>query len=355
MKILHIITNTELGGAQNVCVALANAASADGNELAVASMAGGYLWEQLDKRVIQFYVKNMVKAINPLADIKCLFELRKLIKKFNPDIIHLHSSKAGVLGRLATKKYQKKIIYTIHGFDSVRLKHRIFLSLERILQKACAFIVPVSEYDKNNLRKEKIIHNVYTIHNGVAISNIHNECPFDRKAYKKTIMTIARISKQKRFDMFLEIAARAEMREYLFVWIGASAKKSIKEIKTAYEVPANVILLGDYPNASSLIKYCDLFVLFSNYEGLPISVIEAMANEKAIVASDVGALSELLDSSNGALVKNTDDAISAIQKILSDNVLLQSMEKASLQKYKDFFTLEKMWEKYKRLYKSLSK
>lgn len=108
MKILHIITNTELGGAQTVCISLANMASDEGNIVAVASMNGGYLWDNLSSSVIQFKIKNMIKPIRLLPDLKCYFELKKVINEFAPDIIHLHSSKAGTLGRLAGFKYRKK-------------------------------------------------------------------------------------------------------------------------------------------------------------------------------------------------------------------------------------------------------
>lgn len=355
MKILHIITNTDLGGAQSVCISLANEACKAGYTVALASMPDGYLWQALDKRVIQFRIKNMVKPIRPLADLRCLFELRNVIQKFNPDVIHLHSSKAGALGRCVRKKFRSRIIYTVHGFDSIRLRHRMFLPLERLLQKRCAFIVPVSDYDKQNLLAEKITHNVRTIHNGVAIPDIPHVCPFEKNGYKNVIMSIARMSKQKRFDMFLQTASQAPMRENLFVWIGGSAEKTLEDIKREYTIPANVLLLGNYPNASGLIAYCDLFVLFSNYEGLPMTVIEAMANGKAIVASAVGGMAELVNDTNGALIQTSDEATRALERILSDDARLQEMEAVSLKKYRDFFTVEKMWQKYKQLYTAVAK
>ena len=81
MKILHIITNTELGGAQSVCIFLANAAAQDGHTVAVASMPGGYLWGQLHHDVLQFTIKTMVKPISLLADMRCYFELKKDVFK----------------------------------------------------------------------------------------------------------------------------------------------------------------------------------------------------------------------------------------------------------------------------------
>lgn len=353
MKILHIITNTELGGAQKVCVSLANMASDDGNTVAVASMEGGYLWDSLSSSVIQFKIKNMIKPISLLPDFKCYFELKKVIKEFAPDVIHLHSSKAGTLGRLAGFKYRKKIIYTVHGFDSIRLRHRIFLPLERILQRFCGAIVAVSKYDEKNLHKEKITKNVKIVYNGISLHSANSTKPFDSSLYKKVVMTIARISKQKRFESFLSVASNSSMKDYLFVWVGGSSEKSMDEIKKAYSIPNNVLLLGDYLNASSLLPYCDLFVLLSNYEGLPMTILEAMAQKKAIVASKVGGIPELIDVENGALIETDEDAVAAISHILQDEEKNAKMGEASFEKFSEFFTLEIMWKNYRSLYKQI--
>ncbi|UTY30811.1 glycosyltransferase [Treponema putidum] len=355
MKILHIITNTELGGAQTVCISLANMASNEGNTVAVASMDGGYLWDNLAPSVIQFKIKNMIKPIRLLPDLKCYFELKKVIGKFFPDIIHLHSSKAGTLGRLAGFKHRKKIIYTVHGFDSIRLHHRIFLPLERFLQRFCGAIVAVSKYDEKKLYQEKINKNIKTIYNGISLTHADLQKPFDSSSYKKVIMTIARISRQKRFESFLSVASDPSMKDYLFVWVGGSVEKSMDQIKSGYFIPSNVLLLGDYPDAGSLLKYCDLFVLFSNYEGLPMTIIEAMANKKAITASNVGGIPELVDVANGALIKTDDDAVKAISNILQDDNKKAKMERASFKKFSKFFTLDIMWENYRNLYKEITK
>lgn len=357
MKILHIITNTELGGAQKVCIDLCRSAIADGQEVAVASMDGGYLWEQLPPEVTQFHLTNMVKPIKPKKDVKVLSELKKVKKEYKPDIIQLHSSKAGVLGRAVGLGMSKKVVYTVHGFDSIRLVHRVFLPLERILQSYCGGIVGVSEYDSNNLKSEKIKRNVTTIYNGISEKAIKKEksFPFSTRG-KKVVLTIARIAPPKNLELFLNTARQFDQKKYLFVWIGGSPDKTIDDIKKEYNVPDNVILMGDVPDASRYINLCDLFVLFSNFEGLPMTIIEAMSQKKAVVASDVGGIHELVDSSNGALIDNTEEqAVSEIKKILDDSKLRKSMEESSYSKYKKDFTLEKMYNSYKDLYLSLLK
>ncbi|MEL3901267.1 MAG: glycosyltransferase [Treponema phagedenis] len=354
MKILHIITNTELGGAQTVCISLANSAANEGNTVAVASMDGGYLWNNLTSSVIRLNVKNMVKPISLVQDLKCYFELKKLIREFSPDIIHLHSSKAAVLGRLAGRKYRSRIVYTVHGFDSIRVHHRLFLPLERLLQKNCGAIISVSKYDETALKEEKINHNLKTIYNGIMIGNMQGEKPFDSSGYKHIIMTIARISPQKRFQGFLSVASHSAMKDYLFVWVGGSAERSMEDIKKEYVIPSNVLLVGDYPNAPRLLAYCDLFLLLSNYEGLPMTIIEAMAHKKPIVSSNVGGIPELVDEGNGILVNSEDEAVTAIHELLNDDAKLYNMGMSSFDKYLECFTLDGMWAEYRDLYRTLA-
>lgn len=353
MKILHIITNTELGGAQRVCIDLCNMAVSENNSVAVASMVNGYLWNQLDRRVIQYQIKNLVKPISPKKDILVLFELKRIIKVFTPDIIHLHSSKAGVLGRIASITNSKRIVYTIHGFDSIRLKHKFFLPLERILQHFCGAIIGVSEYDKKNLISEKIYKNVSVIYNGISEEGITKAIAFPNfSTNKKCILTIARIAPPKNFTLFLEVAKH--LQDYVFIWIGSSPDMSVQDLHKINNIPKNVFLLGDIQNASNYINLCDVFVLFSNFEGLPMSIIEAMSQKKAVVASEVGGIPELIDSTNGYLVSNDISQIcKAIKEIIENNELKLQMEQNSYKKFLNFFTLEKMWESYKSIYKGL--
>ena len=211
----------------------------------------------------------------------------------------------------------------------------------------------VSQYDKNNLYSEKITKNVHVIHNGIRAQEASSaeNLPVEI-GNKKIVLTIARISPPKKIQLFLDVAQ--QLPEYTFIWIGGDGNCPSDKLNESYSVPNNVHLLGDIPEASRFIHLCDLFVLFSNYEGLPMTIIEAMGKKKAIVASDVGGINELVDDSNGCLIDNkVDSAVNAIKTILEDTELRASMENVSYEKFISNFTLEKMWKKYKDIYNSL--
>lgn len=356
MKVLHFITTTELGGAQKVCIDLCEKAVKEDFQVAVASMKGGYLWSMLASEVIPLPLNFLQKNIKLSRDFLVFFELIQIMKEFKPDILHLHSSKAGVLGRLVGMFFKTKIVYTVHGFDSIRKKYNYFLPLERLLQKHCDAIIPVSFYDKKNLEKERITKNLTVIQNGCMENTNKTTHPYLeslKNSNQKIIMTIARIADPKRLDLFLSIAKKFENDDYKFVWIGGSTTKTLEEIHSLYDVPKNAFLAGDIPNASSLIHLCDIFILLSDFEGLPITIIEAMSKKKPIVASNVGGIPEVVNANNGALINTIDEAIEFIQTVLQNKDKLNQLGLNSYEQFKMNFTLDSMWEKYKNIYLSI--
>lgn len=341
MRVLHVITLCELGGAQSVVASIANGICSD-HEVIVASGDGdGKMWDMLDARVKRVHCKYLKREISLYNDTCALWELHKLYKKYKPDIIHLHSSKAGLLGRLAFPT--KKTVYTVHGFDSVRIAHRSFLFLEKLMQYFCNAIVTVSRYDERNLIAEGIKKNLSMVYNGTSATRLNEPVSFmlpDK--YKKTVLCVARISPQKKCALFLKVASL--LPEYAFVWIGNQEK--------VCEHPENVFFMGNIPNAAVYGSIADVFFLPANYEGLPIVIIEAMSNGCPIVASDVGGVSELVRNGvNGYALENSAELFAEkIKYVLENQQVRDSMAKASKELYDNNFTVDKMVDGYKAVY-----
>ena len=348
MRILFLTTRSCLGGAQSVVLNLANALCAD-NEVAVAAGVddgedASILWSLLSPTVSQYKIKSLVKKISPGKDLKAACEIRRIYKKFKPDVVHLHSSKASVLGRLVLPA--EKIIYTVHGFDTIRIANRLFLPIERILQYRCRFIVGVSNYDYNNLMSEKVNHHVCVIYNGLTIPIINKDNELDIfSKEKKNILCIARVSPPKRHDLFMQIAK--QLPEYNFVWIG--------NLTPIGDTPDNCHFVGNIPNAGAYCKNADLFVLVSDYEGLPMTIIEAMSQGLPIVSSDVGGIHEIVKNGvNGFVVANDlNEFVDRIKKVLDDKKLYLQMSQASKSSYDQFLTVDKMVLSYYDLYKQI--
>lgn len=356
MRILHVVTNADLGGAPRVVTELANRAVRDGHECAVASVPVGPLWDHLGPKVTRFPLLHLRREIRPLRDLASLFELGSLFRSWKPDIVHLHSSKAGVLGRMAAGRRRGRVVYTIHGFDSILKAHRIFLPLERLLSRRCGAVVPVSEYDERNVKAAGIRGRIVMIRNGASDRRgaaLLDAGAADRmKAAKKSgaavLLSIARLAPPKRFDLFLEAARSFSPDEARFFWIG-----NVQSVDSGI-LPANLEALGEIPEAGGYAELCDIFVLLSDYEGLPMSILEALSCGRPVLASSVGGIPEAIDQGDGLLVRNEIDAIvAAIRALLGDKQGSERMGQAARAVYEAKFSAGTMWDNYLKLYESL--
>lgn len=348
MKILQVITQSELGGAQTVVVQLANKLSESHDVILVAGQGDGKMWELVNENVIKERCHHLQRSISLKGDLLAAIELRRLYKKHKPDVIHLHSSKAGTLGRLVFPA--RRVVYTVHGFDSIRLAFRKFLPVERILQRACRAIVGVSNYDEKNLRGEGITRNVTTVYNGIA----KPDCDAVERLsiandYKRVVLSIARINPQKEPKLFIETARL--LPQYGFIWIGN--QESVEHLG---DIPANCHFLGNMINAGAYCAQADLLMLPSNYEGLPMVILEAMSFGKPVVASDVGGISEIVrnDINGYTLPNNAELFAEKINRILSDSLLYEKMSQRSLDIFESELTIDRMVNGYMEIYKSIN-
>lgn len=342
MKILQIITLCELGGAQSVVINLANELCRNHEVIVAAGEGDGKMFGMLDRRVKIEHLKHLKRSLSPKNDFLELIELRKLYRKYRPDIIHLHSSKAGILGRIALPS--KKIVYTVHGFDSIRVAYRKFLPVERFLQKSCKAIVGVSDYDKSWMERERITHNVSTIYNGIRMPRLQQEEKWNlpKATGRKRILCIARISPPKRLDIFIDTAKL--LTDYDFIWIGNRTEMP--------EHPQNVYFMGNIPNAAIYNNDADLFMLPSDYEGLPIVIIEAMSCKLPVVASNVGGISEIVvNGQNGYTVENyATQFAQRINEILIDHEKYNAFSENSFRIFQEKLTVDKMVNSYLNIY-----
>ncbi len=346
MLIFQVITRCELGGAQSVVVSLANLLCREHKVVVIAGEGDGKMFDLLDERVTVERCSTLRRELSPINDMKTVWTLRRLYQKYRPDVVHLHSSKAGMLGRLAFPK--RRIVFTVHGFDSIRLRFRNFLIIERLMQRNCTAIVGVSKYDERNMKSERIWHNVSYIHNGIPIAKVDENLSWNIPSrYSKKILCIARLAPPKRVDLFIETAQL--LPEYAFIWIG-----NMEEVK---EKPENVFFLGNIPDAGRYNALADVFMLPSNYEGLPMVILEAMSYGLPVVASDVGGIHEIIENDvNGYTLENKAEFFAGkIQHILENSTIYAAFSKNTLKRFSEKLTDEKMLAEYMKLYRNIHK
>ena len=348
-KILHIVESFG-GGVFTMLVDLINGTS-DEYEIVVAyskrKQTPDDFTKYFDKKVRFIEVQNFGRSINLVKDLKAFFEIKKIIKKEKPDIIHLHSSKAGFLGRFAANGRKTKMFYNPHGFpflmsDVSKLKRKIYWIIEKIAAFRKCTIVGCSEGEYKEALK--LTKNSVCINNGINTKDLDNIIKdFDKKEIDYNhlnICTSGRINYQKNPAFFNEIAKA--FPDYSFTWIGDGDLRD--EL-----ISPNIIVTGwkTREETLKLVNDNDIFILTSLWEGLPISLLEAMYLKKlCIVTNCIGNRDVIKDQENGYIIK--DDYRSIIDSINSDNYTLLSNN--AYKSIVEEFNVKITCEKYRRIY-----
>lgn len=282
-----------------------------------------------EKGIKVMNIPSLVRSLNPREDMKAYCQISKIIKEEQPDIVHCHSSKAGIIGRAAAKRRRvKKVFYTPHGYsfqadEFSPLKRRLFTFIEREASRhATTMTFTVSEGEKQ-LAIDKGIDRPCkfdVIYNGLPDIQIKKGKLRSFLGLNEEDMVIgncARISVEKNVDLFVTIA-----KKYLkyhpdahFVWIGDG-----ENLDYYQKIHSHIHFIGFRCDSEELVADFDVFLTTSLHEGLPYSLIEAMRAEVPVVASDVAGNNEVvIPGVNGYLypLDDVDEAVQSIEKALS--------------------------------------
>ncbi|MDP1629076.1 MAG: glycosyltransferase, partial [bacterium] len=343
---------SEFGGAQHYVWEIARSLNPAIYDVAVAAGPEGDdelgLLAQLQKVGVRtIHLKNLRRAINPIFDVPAFFELKRLIEKEKPDVLFLNSTKAGILGSFAVRRKDAdikrksaeqpplnlplikgekekglRIIYRIGGWvfneDISAWQKKLYLFLEKFTAKRKDLIIVNSNIDRDIAVRlgiagpEKII----TIYNGLdwqsikfldqkearmslsllTSSGIVKNQNTDWWVSRKIIGAVANLYKTKGLRYFIEAAAivRKNYPEALFFIIGEGRERAeLETLIIKNRLRDNFLLLGAAPSARIYLKAFDVFVLPSVKEGMPWAILEAMAAEVPIVATNVGGIPEM--------------------------------------------------------------
>lgn len=381
MRILYIITQGEQGGGQKHVLDLAKGMIKKDYEVFVATgrienESDTWLEKKIENNFLE--IKILQREINISKDMKAIFEILKVLRKIKPDILHLHSSKAGFVGALAGFIYKiffgkLKIIYTVHGFVFLEpmnfLKKYFYSFLEFFSSFLRDFTILISEKDLQVgkkfliLRKQK---NYKLIYNGLdknlqteilnkteAKNFIFNKIGKDFSEDTKIVGTVANFYKTKGLEFLIDSAQKIvkEKPKTIFVVFGSGEDIYRKELEKRIlknGLENNFFLLGKVENAFKYLKGLDIFALTSLKEGLPYCLLEAKLSDIPIVASRVGGISEMAKNFEINLVKpgNADQIAKNILKVLEE-------EQKVFTEFPKIYSLENMLEETEKVYKNV--
>jgi len=382
-KILYIITQTKWGGAQKYVLDLAKYFSKD-NEVHIAYGETKNLDKNFEDKLKKLNIKGipipyLVRNIDFGKDYLALMEILKIYNTGKYNLVHLNSSKVGLLGSLAARMYSAnitntrlRIIYTAHGFvfnESLsKFKKKMYIFSEKIAASIEHIILTVSEADRQSAIDNKITYSekLITIHNGIDVDNYNfydrstalEKLSLDKN--KKYFGTIASFYKTKGYTYLVEAIKLLKDEKSPLLdnhrWVLIGDGPEIDNIKK--QIVDNALddyfkLLGSKDEAYKYLKVFDAFILPSIKEGLPYIILEAGLAKIPIITTKVGGIPEIIEDKKTGLLVNPADPLSLAKAIKEIDIINEEMLEKNYQNIKNNFNLQKTLEKTKNIYTKL--
>jgi len=331
MRIVHVITRLIIGGAQENTILSCEGLHQRGHEVVLLSgptsgpegslvdraRRGGYRFEE---------VPDLVRAVHPARDLRALSDLRRRFAELRPHVVHTHSSKAGILGRLAASRAGvPAIVHTIHGMSFNRTQpwpvRKCYAFAERFCARRCHAIVSVADAMTRQALAAGIgrPEQYTTIRSGMVVEDFDPRRAGEpaKSAIQNPepaiiIGTVARLFRNKGYEQLMEIMRRAVAREpaLRFIWVGDGAQRGQYEAELQRRgLSDRVTITGLLPPSEMprILAGIDILAHTSQWEGLPRAVVQALLMEKPAVSFDIdGAPEVVIPGQTGELVPLND-------------------------------------------------
>jgi len=379
IRVLHPITRLIVGGAQENTIF--TAALLDKTKFQVDILSGvqtgseGSLIEEANEQGINLlFINELVREISPLKDVTALIKLYIAMRNNRYNIVHTHSSKAGILGRLAAKMAGiPVIVHTIHGWSFhdylPSYQKHLFIYLEKIAAKFSDALVFVSEADletglKNGIGKKSQYRLIRSAIPRIQFNNLEKNKEINRKKLGipdnvLVIGNVGRLSDQKNPIEWIQIAQKISLEEdnVVFLLVGdGPLRLDVKEEINEFFLSEKFILPGLTRDVLSYFSIIDIFLITSLWEGLPRTVLEAMAMGIPVVAYKSGGIPEIVsDGITGYLCK-AGDIESMVKRsifLLKNHLLREEMGRKGNLLIRNDFDLQVMIEHISKLYTEL--
>ena len=375
IKILHVITHLPIGGAQDNTLYTVELLDKEKYDISLCCNLEGALVERAKKieAIKLFDIPFLCREVSPYRDIRAFLSLYKLFKEEDFTIIHTHSSKAGLLARLAAVLNKTPIvIHTIHGFafnDFMNaLKKNFFIYVEKLLAKWTDVLITVSNLNKKKIIDLNIAHEnkIKNIYSGIDLRLFTNKRNDDfRKELNLEndhllLGSVGRLSDQKDPITMIEafgIISKPFPNAHLALVGDGELKGKIHEKIDKLKLNGKVHLTGNKNNPWSVYHSMDLFIMSSIYEGLGRSITEALSCGVPVVCTDVEGVQEIVrDNITGILVppKDANKLADGIIRTLNDMETAKKMAEEGRRFVNDNFDVNKMVNDIDSLYNTLT-
>ncbi len=382
MKIVHVITRLILGGAQEntlLTVEGLHHRHRDDVTLITGPAEGpeGDLFERAARQGLKVEVMpELVRAIKPATDARAYFALKKALRRLAPEVVHTHSSKAGILARAAAWKVRvPAVVHTIHGLpfgpSETARNNRLYITLERWAARRCHAIVSVCDAMTEQALAARVgrAEQYTTIYSGMDVDAFLNpargrdavRAELGLRAEEVAFATVARLFERKGHDDILAVAPQILARNprVRFVWIGGGILRARLEAEAERLGVRHAVLFTDLvppDRIPELLAACDAVVHPSLREGLARVLPQALIAGRPAISYDVdGAREVVIDGVTGCLLRPKDLAglTAAVLRLAADASLRKQMGQEGRRRCAERFRSEVMVDHIRGLYERL--
>jgi glycosyltransferase involved in cell wall biosynthesis len=324
------------------------------SKLATGYVQGSEIEDPCGQKLEVLRVPHMGRKISPVNDFRAWLELRRIVKAVKPAIVHTHTFKAGLIGRLVAGSHKR--VHTFHGhlFDDnsfTNFEKKVIIFTEKLLASRTDLLISVGKKVGVELRAHGIgaDSNWLSIAPGVealpAVAREQARNAFGFGSEGALVGWMARMTEVKNPFLLVEIAT--QLPEIVFLMAGGG--NLLEDVRA--KAPKNLVVIG-WVDASAFWSAVDCAISTSDNEGMPIALIEAQLAGVPVIATDVGSNSEVIrDRITGIIVsKKVHDIVNAIQKMIEDEHSRKAMGIAAKQWGLQEFNLKKMLDAHKEAY-----
>lgn len=360
-KVLILDSWSGYGGGQRVAYDIVSGLRAEYHFVYMAP-SGPYL---------ELYKQEEVTSREILSKSFCgkINEVRRAIKEIKPDIIHAHGTRAAIWARvvLMMMAQKPKLVYTVHGFHLIRKSHIVrFISLciERYLNRWVDILVCVSKHDCETIKNQKLINSrkIIIVQNGIDISFwqkvIVSSNDFSFQSEGKFIVgVICRLHPPKDVASVLHAFAQLNsvyLKTSVLLIVGDGPLRSgLEQLAKELHIDKQTIFVGDQKDVRPFLQLCNVLVLSTKWEGLPLVVLEAAACKKPVVISKYDGVEEVVLSEKTGLLfpfGSSKELKKQLERLMGSPELVKSIGDNAQNFVKEQFPLTNMIDKYKKIY-----
>ena len=362
IRVCHLVSSGGMFGAERVILNLAKSGQNHSYVGAIRNAHNPHL--EVIEEGKKMGLKTAVFESNGRFDLTTVFKVRKFLQDKSIDILHSHNYKSDVIGFLATRFIRTKWVATNHVWHGLDYKLRLYERLDALLLCFARRVIAVSGEIKEDLRAKGISEgNVVVIDNGIDLSVFHRQqpggqvrCELGIDSDDAVVAIVGRLSPEKGHRTFLKAAKKVlEIRpkvKFLIVGDGPIKRNLIEETKNLH-LNGNIVFTGVREDMPAVYSIVDIMVNASSIEGLPMTVLEAMAAKVALIVTPVGAVPRVISHNvNGVIVEEGDRQGLAqnICRLLDQPAARQALTERAYADVRDKFSCETMAVRYKSVY-----